>query len=112
MAFRFAKPPGWEYRAGQYVDISLLDPPETDAEGNTRGFSISTAPREHVIMITTRLRDTDEDAIRSRNSRATEAALTTDLDRCVGLRRLESHVAREADDRARARSTRECHLTD
>ena len=58
MAFRFAKPVDWSYRAGQFVDITLLDPPETDAEGNTRGFSISSAPNEAVIMITTRLRDT------------------------------------------------------
>ena len=58
MAFRFAKPVDWSYRAGQFVDITLLDPPETDAEGNTRGFSISSAPNEEVIMITTRLRDT------------------------------------------------------
>ncbi len=58
MSFRFAKPADWSYRAGQFVDITLLDPPETDAEGNTRGFSISSAPREGVIMITTRLRDT------------------------------------------------------
>ena len=58
MSFRFAKPADWTYRAGQFVDITLLDPPETDAEGNTRGFSISSAPNENVIMITTRLRDT------------------------------------------------------
>jgi ferredoxin-NADP reductase len=58
MSFRFAKPADWSYRAGQFVDITLLDPPETDAEGNTRGFSISSAPRESVITITTRLRDT------------------------------------------------------
>jgi ferredoxin-NADP reductase len=58
MAFRFAKPAGWTWRAGQFIDITLLDPPETDVEGNTRGFSISSAPSEGVIMITTRLRDT------------------------------------------------------
>ena len=58
MSFRFTKPQGWSYRAGQFVDITLLDPPETDAEGNLRGFSISSAPREDVITITTRLRDT------------------------------------------------------
>jgi ferredoxin-NADP reductase len=58
MAFRFEKPADWTYRAGQFVDITLLDPPETDAEGNIRGFSISSAPSEGVIMITTRLRDT------------------------------------------------------
>jgi ferredoxin-NADP reductase len=58
MAFTFGKPVDWDYRAGQFVDITLLDPPETDAEGNTRGFSIASAPSEGVIMITTRLRDT------------------------------------------------------
>jgi ferredoxin-NADP reductase len=58
MEFRFAKPADWTYRAGQFVDVTLLDPPETDAEGNTRGFSISSAPSEDDIMITTRLRDT------------------------------------------------------
>jgi ferredoxin-NADP reductase len=58
MSFRFPKPADWTYRAGQFVDITLLDPPETDAEGDTRGFSISSAPSEDVIMITTRLRDT------------------------------------------------------
>jgi ferredoxin-NADP reductase len=58
MSFHFTKPHGWSYRAGQFVDITLLDPPETDAEGDMRGFSISSAPREDVITITTRLRDT------------------------------------------------------
>ncbi len=58
MAFRFAKPADWTFRPGQFVDITLLDPPETDAEGDTRGFSVSSAPSEDAIMITTRLRDT------------------------------------------------------
>ena len=58
MSFRFRKPADWSYRAGQSVDMTLLDPPETDAEGNLRAFTISSAPLEHVIQITTRLRDT------------------------------------------------------
>ena len=58
MAFRFAKPADWTFRAGQFIDITLLDPADTDAEGNTRGFSIASAPSEDVIMIATRLRDT------------------------------------------------------
>jgi ferredoxin-NADP reductase len=58
MAFRFAKPDDWSFRAGQFIDITLLDPPETDGEGDTRGFSVSSAPSEDVIMVTTRLRDT------------------------------------------------------
>jgi ferredoxin-NADP reductase len=49
-------PPDWTFRAGQFVDITLIDPPTTDAAGNTRGFSVSSAPSENVITITTRLR--------------------------------------------------------
>jgi ferredoxin-NADP reductase len=58
MSFRFAKPAGWTYRAGQSIDMTLIDPPETDAEGNLRAFSLSSAPREDDLTITTRLRDT------------------------------------------------------
>jgi ferredoxin-NADP reductase len=58
MAFQFEKLAGWSFKPGQFIDITLLTPPETDAEGNTRGFSISSAPHEPTIMITTRLRDT------------------------------------------------------
>ncbi len=58
MSFRFARPAEWLFRAGQSLDMTLLDPPETDEEGNLRAFTISSAPRENVIQITTRLRDT------------------------------------------------------
>src|SRR5581483_7438725 len=44
MAFRFEKPPGWTFKAGQAVDMTLLDPAESDSEGNTRAFSIGSAP--------------------------------------------------------------------
>ncbi|MEN9557672.1 MAG: hypothetical protein RL141_41 [Candidatus Parcubacteria bacterium] len=58
MAFTFAKPTGFESVAGQFIDITLVNPPETDAEGNTRAFSIVSAPQEDAITITTRMRDT------------------------------------------------------
>lgn len=58
MAFYFEKPEGFEYRAGQFADYTLIDPPETDEEGNTRGFSLITAPFEEQIGAATRLRDT------------------------------------------------------
>lgn len=58
MAFRFEKPEGFQHRAGQFGDITLIDPPETDAEGNTRGFSLVTAPYEDDLVMATRLRDT------------------------------------------------------
>lgn len=58
MAFHFEKPPGFEFRAGQAVDWTLINPPETDAEGNTRAFSIASAPFDSDLMIATRMRDT------------------------------------------------------
>ena len=58
MAFRFEKPPGWTFKAGQYLDMTLLDPSETDSEGNVRSFSIASAPHEETLMVATRMRDT------------------------------------------------------
>ena len=58
MSFSFEKLADWTFRAGQFIDITLINPAETDAEGNTRGFSLSSAPYEDAITITTRMRDT------------------------------------------------------
>ena len=58
MAFEFEKSADWIFKAGQFVDITLLNPSETDAEGNTRGFSIASAPFENTLMVATRLRNT------------------------------------------------------
>jgi ferredoxin-NADP reductase len=55
---RFTKPPGLAFKAGQFVDLTLIDPPETDAEGNVRGFSINSAPDDTDLVFATRLRDT------------------------------------------------------
>jgi ferredoxin-NADP reductase len=58
MAFRFAKPATFKFTPGQFLDITLLNPRETDSEGNARGFSIASAPYEDFIMVATRLRNT------------------------------------------------------
>ncbi len=58
MAFHFAKPADFQFRPGQSIDLTLLNPPETDGEGNTRAFSIASAPFEGDLMIATRMRDT------------------------------------------------------
>lgn len=57
MAFRFAKPAGFEFRAGQSMNVSLIDPPETDDKGNRRTFSIVSAPFENDLVVATRMRD-------------------------------------------------------
>jgi ferredoxin-NADP reductase len=58
MAFHFEKPDGFVYRAGQYGDFTLINPPETDSEGNKRSFSLASAPYEAEFVIATRIRDT------------------------------------------------------
>src|SRR5499425_2971896 len=58
MAFHFEKPPGFEFRPGQSSDLTLVNPPETDSEGNVRTFSIASAPFEDQLMFATRMRDT------------------------------------------------------
>jgi len=58
MAFYFSKPDGFSFRAGQFADLTLINPPETDSEGDTRGFSLANAPFEPDLVVATRMRDT------------------------------------------------------
>jgi ferredoxin-NADP reductase len=58
LAFHFEKPPGFDFKPGQAADLTLLNPPETDSEGNVRTFSIASAPFEDQLMFATRMRDT------------------------------------------------------
>ncbi|HLW83282.1 MAG TPA: FAD-dependent oxidoreductase [Candidatus Acidoferrales bacterium] len=58
MGFWLEKPAGFEFKAGQAMEVKLNDPPETDGEGNSRAFSIASAPHEPDIMFATRMRDT------------------------------------------------------
>src|SRR5215470_14121301 len=58
MAFHLEKPSGFQFKAGQYMNVTLIDPPETDAEGNTRSFSIASAPFEADLLVASRMRDT------------------------------------------------------
>lgn len=57
MEFVFEKPDRFVYRAGQSVDIILIDPTETDDEGKSRSFSPVSAPHENVITIASRMRN-------------------------------------------------------
>jgi ferredoxin-NADP reductase len=58
MAFHFARPKGFSFKAGQAADLTLLNPPETDSEGNIRTFSIASPPFEEQLTFATRMRDT------------------------------------------------------
>jgi len=58
LAFEVTRPQGFQFIAGQTADLTWIDPPETDGEGNTRTFSIASAPYEPQLLFATRLRDT------------------------------------------------------
>jgi len=57
MAFYFNKPEDFEFKAGQYVQLSLINPPETDDDGNIRTLSIASAPSEKELLFAMRMRD-------------------------------------------------------
>ena len=50
MAFVFDRPNGFDFAAGQYVNVILPNPPHTDAEGNRRTFSIASPPHETAAL--------------------------------------------------------------
>jgi ferredoxin-NADP reductase len=57
-AFHFEKPADFNFKPGQFINVTLISPPETDGEGNSRTFSIASAPEEQVLMVATRMRNT------------------------------------------------------
>ncbi len=58
MAVHLEKPEGFSFEAGQFIEATLIDPPETDAEGESRAFTLASAPHEADLVFATRLRDT------------------------------------------------------
>ncbi len=56
MAFRF-DPEGaaHAFRPGQYVRVTLVDPPYADERGSTRSFSIASGPSEPGILVAMRM---------------------------------------------------------
>ena len=56
-AFHFDKPAGFSFKAGQALDLILLDPATTDAANGRHAFSIVSAPFEPELVVATRMRD-------------------------------------------------------
>jgi ferredoxin-NADP reductase len=54
MAFHFTPPSGFTYEAGQHVTLKLINPAETDAAGNSRAFTLASAPHEAELTVATR----------------------------------------------------------
>jgi ferredoxin-NADP reductase len=58
VACYFERPPDFVFKGGQFVEITLIDPPQTDEAGNTRTLSIASGPQDPDLVVATRLRDT------------------------------------------------------
>jgi len=58
MAFYWEKPAGFEFIAGQFCEITLINPPITDEAGNTRAFSFVSTPFDKNLVTATRIRNT------------------------------------------------------
>jgi ferredoxin-NADP reductase len=56
--FTFEKPKGFHFRPGQHVRMTLVNPPETDSEGNSRFFSLANSSQETDLVIAVRMRQT------------------------------------------------------
>ena len=57
-AYYFEKPRDFEFKAGQFANLTLRDTVATDLEGSTRSLSIASAPHEKDLMVAMRNRDT------------------------------------------------------
>jgi ferredoxin-NADP reductase len=57
-ALYFEKPNGFEFKAGQFADFTLLETAAIDSAGNTRTLSIASAPHENHLMVAMRIRNT------------------------------------------------------
>ena len=55
MTFRFSKPDGFVYAAGQAIDLQLLDPPAEEGQ-DSRMFSLVSAPFEQDLAVAIRMR--------------------------------------------------------
>jgi len=54
--FHFEKPTEFLFKAGQFLQVTLENPPETDNSGNVRSLSIASAPNEVELKLAVRIR--------------------------------------------------------
>lgn len=57
IACRIERPSDFVFKPGQFLEMTLLNPSETDAEGNSRAFSIASTPQDKFLLVATRLRE-------------------------------------------------------
>jgi ferredoxin-NADP reductase len=92
MAFHFERPAGFRYEAGQNAIFRLVDPPQTDAQGTSRPFTLASAPHEPDLMIATRMRD----SAFKRVLKDAQAGLRVELDGPSGVMVLHEEPERPA----------------
>ena len=90
--FHFKKPTDFQFTAGQFIDMTLVSPTETDVEGNTRAFSIASAPYESDLTIVTRMRDSSFKRVLSK----AEAGLSVEIEGPIGSFFLHEKSSRPA----------------
>jgi ferredoxin-NADP reductase len=56
MAFQFAKPKDFVFKAGQYIDLTISDSQPGPSNGLTHTFSIASSPFDEELVVTTRMR--------------------------------------------------------
>jgi ferredoxin-NADP reductase len=57
-AFSFERPYNFDFKAGQFINLTLLDGVEADLAGSTRSLTIASGPREPDVMVAMRNRHT------------------------------------------------------
>ena len=60
MAFQFERPSDFVFKAGQYIDLTLMgsEPQFGPSNGLTHTFSIASSPCDEELVVTTRMRNT------------------------------------------------------
>src|SRR6202051_1051880 len=58
MAFQFEKPNDFQFKAGQYIYLTLTSPDAASLNRLTHTFSIASSPYDEELVVTTRMRDT------------------------------------------------------
>ncbi len=62
MQFSFSRPDGFKFQAGQYIDLTLMNPFRTDLWGNIRTLSIASAPFQYGLLFAMPMTDTRVEA--------------------------------------------------
>ena len=57
MAFQFEKPKHFDFKPGQYIDLTIPDPEDGVASRITHTFSIASPPLSQDLLVTTRMRN-------------------------------------------------------